>query len=168
MRSERTARVTPFELSARAVAAGPTLREFKTGACGRRREPSAANEGRSPVATGSAKVLLSHQPRHCLAHELPKAAIPAPYARFIRGKLPIRFTPDGRSLYVRTTERIPVRIWQLDLASDRKTAWLEIAPLDPSGVLALDIVLLSADGKSDADSYYRILSGLHTVDGLAQ
>jgi Tol biopolymer transport system component len=83
-----------------------------------------------------------------------------------REELPIRFTSDGRALYVQATRGIPVRIWQLDLASGRKTPWREIAPIDPSGILSITNILVSADGKSYAYSYYRILSDLHTVDGL--
>lgn len=79
---------------------------------------------------------------------------------------PIRFTSDGRALYVRSTQGIPVRIWQLALASGRKTPWREIAPIDPSGIRAINTILVSADGKSYAYYYGRTLSDLHTVDGL--
>ena len=77
----------------------------------------------------------------------------------------IGFTPDGKSLLVRT-RRIPVQVTRVDLATGKRELWKEIAPADPAGVQSIPGVRFSADGKSYAYSTGRILSDLYVVDGL--
>lgn len=78
----------------------------------------------------------------------------------------MRWRADGRSLFLRSIEGVPVKISQLDLETGRKTPWKEISPADLAGVAVLPIVLLSADGRAHAYTYSRNLSDLYVVDGL--
>jgi len=54
----------------------------------------------------------------------------------------------------------------VDLATGRREDWKELAPSDPAGVKTISPVRFSADGKSYAYSYYRVLSDLYVVEGL--
>jgi len=81
------------------------------------------------------------------------------------GELIMGFSPDGRSLRVRT-RTIPVEIYNIDIASGRRELWKEIAPADPAGAQIVFVIKFSADGKSYAYSVGRMLSDLYVVDGL--
>jgi dipeptidyl aminopeptidase/acylaminoacyl peptidase len=78
----------------------------------------------------------------------------------------IRFSGDGRSLFVRDNGRIPVGVFRLDVASGRKELVRELSPGDPAGLQAISMILLSSDGRSYAYGYTRALSDLYAVDGL--
>jgi eukaryotic-like serine/threonine-protein kinase len=75
------------------------------------------------------------------------------------------FSPDGKSLRVRN-RTIPVQVFNVDLATGRRTLWKEISPADPAGAQMVFGLTFSADGKSYAYSMSRVLSDLFVVDGL--
>ena len=75
------------------------------------------------------------------------------------------FTPGGKSIRVRTRS-IPVKVTVIDIASGKRTPWMEIVPADPAGVQSIPVMKFSADGKSYAYSIGRTLSDLYVVDGL--
>ncbi len=77
----------------------------------------------------------------------------------------IRWTADGRAIYVSDYRRTPVTVYRLDLATGRREPLRSFAPSDPAGVLNLGPVLLSADGRSYVYSYRRILDDLFVVVG---
>jgi Tol biopolymer transport system component len=81
------------------------------------------------------------------------------------GDEPIRWSADGRSLFVRAG-RLPARIFRLDVASGRRTPWKEIAPEDPTGVPAVATILPTPDGSAWAYHYLRLLSELYVVERL--
>jgi eukaryotic-like serine/threonine-protein kinase len=74
--------------------------------------------------------------------------------------------PDGRSLYVVDTPRVPVRIERLDLATGERSLVRELQPLDRAGVQHVSGVTLTPDGRSYAYSCPRTLSDLYVVTGL--
>jgi Tol biopolymer transport system component len=76
----------------------------------------------------------------------------------------IRWTADGRGLYVLDFRKMPVTVYLLDLATGRRESIRSLAPSDAAGVLNVGPVLLSADGKSYVYSYRRILD-LYIVTG---
>jgi Tol biopolymer transport system component len=82
------------------------------------------------------------------------------------GLAPIRFSGDGRSLFMRDNGRIPVGIFRIDLDSGRKELLRELSPGDPAGLQAIGTVRLSADGRYYVYGYTRALSDLYSVDGL--
>ncbi len=77
----------------------------------------------------------------------------------------IRWTADGRGLYVTRFREMPARVWRLDLATGRRELIRSFAPADAAGVLNVGPVLLSADGESYVYSYRRILDDLFVVTG---
>jgi eukaryotic-like serine/threonine-protein kinase len=91
---------------------------------------------------------------------------PRPVPGLVAGDVPIRWSADGRSLYVGRFGELPARVYRLDLSTGRKELWKEITPSDPVGVKYLSRVVLTPDGKSYAYSYYRHLSDLFLIEGL--
>jgi hypothetical protein len=83
------------------------------------------------------------------------------------GELPIRFSSDGRSLYVYRRPGVPARIFRVDLATGRRSLWKEISPSDPAGITnGIGRVLLSADGQSYVYGISRFLSELYMAEGI--
>jgi serine/threonine protein kinase/Tol biopolymer transport system component len=77
----------------------------------------------------------------------------------------LRFEPDGKSVLV-NQRGLPAKISRVFLDTGRREETREIMPPDPAGVQTISGVQFSADGKSYAYSYYRVLSDLWVVDGL--
>jgi hypothetical protein len=83
------------------------------------------------------------------------------------GDTPLRFTADGRSLFLRSDAReFPARVFRLDVATGRREVWKELMPGDPAGINLLSAVALSEDGKTVLFSYARSLSDLYLAEGL--
>jgi eukaryotic-like serine/threonine-protein kinase len=81
------------------------------------------------------------------------------------GEITLGFSSDGKSLRVRT-RTIPAKVFNVDLATGKRTLWKEIAPADPAGAQMIFGLNFSADGKSYSYSMSRTLSDLFVVDGL--
>ena len=82
------------------------------------------------------------------------------------GDVPLRWSRDGRYLFVRRRSDLPISIERLDCANRRFEQWQEIAPADRSGVLGIPAVSISENGRAYAYSYHRLLSELYLVEGL--
>jgi len=83
------------------------------------------------------------------------------------GDVPVRFTPDGRSLYVLVRgEGASGEIHSVDVTTGDRTLWKTVAPADPIGVFGVPRVFLSADGRSYVYTFVRMLDELYLVDGL--
>jgi dipeptidyl aminopeptidase/acylaminoacyl peptidase len=80
--------------------------------------------------------------------------------------VPIRWTGDGKGLFVQHGSGFPARVDVIDVASGARRPWKELRPPDPAGVLAIGPILLSADGQSYIYSYRRLLDELFLVEGL--
>jgi len=91
---------------------------------------------------------------------------PRPFPGATREDVPIRWTADGRGLYVQRGPGVPARVDLLDVASGKRRPWRELTPPDPAGVLAIGPILLSADGRSYVYSYRRTVDDLFLVEGL--
>jgi Tol biopolymer transport system component len=89
-----------------------------------------------------------------------------PIAALGAGEFPLRFSPDGRSLYVWKRGDLPARVSRIDLESGRREVWKDLLPADPAGVERISNVLVTPDGKGYAYCYARLLSDLFVVEGL--
>jgi eukaryotic-like serine/threonine-protein kinase len=79
------------------------------------------------------------------------------------GERPIRWSSDGRSIYV-GGPRGATKVWRLDPETGRRTLWKEIKPADPAtGVRRL---VIAADGRSYAYGARRGHAVLYVVEGL--
>jgi serine/threonine protein kinase/Tol biopolymer transport system component len=77
----------------------------------------------------------------------------------------VRFEPGGKSMLV-AQRGVPAKVFRVLLDTGRREEILQITPPDPAGVLTVMGIHFSADQKSYAYSYYRVLSDLWVVDGL--
>ena len=80
--------------------------------------------------------------------------------------IPIRWTADGRGIYVFKREGLPVRIFRLDPWTGKKEFVKEFMPADPGGISGMSSVTMSADAKMFAFNYRRRISELFLVEGL--
>jgi eukaryotic-like serine/threonine-protein kinase len=83
-----------------------------------------------------------------------------------RGDVAIRWSADGRSIFVQHGSGVPARVELVDVASGRRTLWRELTPPDPAGVSAIGPIAISADGRAYVYSYRRKLDQLFVVEGL--
>jgi eukaryotic-like serine/threonine-protein kinase len=81
------------------------------------------------------------------------------------GVLPIRFTKDGRQLYVARVDQVPAKILKVDPTTGVSTLWKTLMPADPAGVQGFPAIALSEDGNAMAYSYARFLSDLYVITG---
>ncbi|HEX2455119.1 MAG TPA: hypothetical protein VHI99_15565 [Vicinamibacterales bacterium] len=83
---------------------------------------------------------------------------------------PIEWNADGKSLYVRARQRVPAKIYRIELATGHRELWKELMPADPAGVIDVGAqvgkVVLTPDAKAYAYSYVRWLCELELVNGL--
>ena len=91
---------------------------------------------------------------------------PRPIPGLLPGEFPLRYTADGRSIYVWKRGDLPARVSRLDLESGRREVWKDLLPADPAGVERISNVLVTPDGKGYAYCYARLLSDLFVVEGL--
>jgi eukaryotic-like serine/threonine-protein kinase len=82
------------------------------------------------------------------------------------GEFPLRFSADGRSLYVWKRGDVPSRISRIDLESGKREVWKDVIPADPAGVERISNFLITPDAKGYVYCYARLLSDLFVVDGL--
>ena len=80
--------------------------------------------------------------------------------------LPMRFSPDGRTLFFMTRGEIPAKIYRYDIASGSKQVWKELVPADRAGLNAIARAVITPDGRTYAYSYLRVLSYLQLVEGM--
>jgi serine/threonine protein kinase/Tol biopolymer transport system component len=82
------------------------------------------------------------------------------------GEFPLRFSADGRSLYLWKRGDVPARVNRLEIATGKSEPWKDLIPADPSGVERISNVLVTPDGKGYAYCFTRLLSDLFVVEGL--
>jgi len=116
--------------------------------------------------TADSKFLLATGPQHKRWLYPLAGGDPIPFqAKWTDDDRFIRFEPDGKSVLVRTG-KIPSKVARVYLDSGRREELRQLAPSDPAGVQAIANVAFSADEKSYAYSFARLLSDLWVVEGL--
>ena len=78
----------------------------------------------------------------------------------------IRWAPDGRSLFVQETNKLPMQVLKYEVASGRLDLWKEVSPADAAGLAGSSRFVVTPDGRYYAYSYLRVLSYLQLVEGL--
>jgi len=91
---------------------------------------------------------------------------PRPVPGMEDGEIPIRWTADGRALWVFRTTELPTKVYRLGVTTGERMLWKELTPPDPAGVLLIGPILMTPDGKSYVYSYRRTLDELFLVEGL--
>ena len=79
----------------------------------------------------------------------------------------IRWSADGKDLFVANYDLIPAKVYQIEVSTGRRQLLYNLAPSDAAGLWGnIDPILLTPDGKSYVYSDYRILSDLYVASGL--
>ena len=90
---------------------------------------------------------------------------PRPLRGIAPGELFAGFDAAGTGAFL-ASRNLPLKIVRYDLASGRREPWQDIHVSDPAGVVQLNNVVLTPDGKSYAYTFFRMLSRLYVVHGL--
>ena len=83
----------------------------------------------------------------------------------LQGESVVRWSGDGRYLFLQQREPASIKISRLDVTTRRKEPWLVVKVPEP-GAQFLGPLALSADGKSYAITFQRDLANLFLVRGL--
>jgi Tol biopolymer transport system component len=87
--------------------------------------------------------------------------------RLEKGFFPIRWSADGRSVFLLRLDRLVARIDRLEVATGKTGLWREVRVADPAGVIRpMNNLCLTPDGKSYVYSVWRNLGDLYLVSGL--
>ncbi|HVR37946.1 MAG TPA: protein kinase [Thermoanaerobaculia bacterium] len=89
---------------------------------------------------------------------------PTPVPALESGDVPMRFSDDGRTLFVATFGKIPAALTKVDLVTGERTLWREVVPADTAGLINVGPVWTTPDGKTIVYSYTRLLSDLYLLD----
>jgi Tol biopolymer transport system component len=81
-------------------------------------------------------------------------------------EVPMRWTPDGRSIYVTRLAALPGVIDVVEIATGRRTKWKEFQPVDASGVEQAGPAMISPDGTTYVYSFRRVLGDLFLATGM--
>jgi tricorn protease-like protein len=81
------------------------------------------------------------------------------------GLVPIRFGTNG-ALYVSHPNEFPLRIFEINLTTDKRQVIAELKPGDAAGLIGISPVAMSPDANAYAYSYRRTLTELYLVEGL--
>ncbi|HEY1252371.1 MAG TPA: protein kinase [Thermoanaerobaculia bacterium] len=96
----------------------------------------------------------------------PGAAEARPVPGLNPDELPIRWTADGRSIYVTHLSALPGIITVVDVATGGRKEWKRFEPPDPSGVEQAGPAVIAPDGSAYVYSYRRTLGDLFLATGL--
>lgn len=94
------------------------------------------------------------------------ASQPIPVPALRSNDVPVRFSSDGKSVYVSTFGRIPAELTKVDLATAARTSLGSIIPPDTAGLINVGPPLVTPDGKTVVYSYLRLLSDVYLVSGV--
>ncbi len=120
---------------------------------------------RRAFAPEGAKLVAAIAPDRRVMLSPPDGGEPKPASGVAAEETVIRWTADGRGLYVARFGNAPVTVFRVDLATGRREPKQSFTPADGAGILNIGPALLSADGKSYVYSYRRILDDLYVVTG---
>ena len=82
------------------------------------------------------------------------------------GDRPLRFSGDGRFLYVRGRGRVPTRIFRLDLSRGTREPWKELAPAGTSSAGRITALTIAPDVGAYAYTFSESMTTLYEVRGL--
>ena len=91
---------------------------------------------------------------------------PRPIPGLDPGFTPIQWSEDGSSIYAYRAGELPVRIYQINIATGKKNLLQELLPGAPSGIVNVAPVVTNRTASRFAYSYYQTLSVLYVVSGL--
>ena len=82
------------------------------------------------------------------------------------GFVPIQWSPNGSSVYVYLLGQVPSKVFEVNLATGKRTFIQELQPPTNVGVANIAPVVVNRDGSRFAYSYYQVSSVLYLISGL--
>ena len=76
------------------------------------------------------------------------------------------WSTDGHSAYVYQDEKTHAQMFRIELSTGKRQLVTTLAPADPAGLVGIEPVRITPDGKSFGYSDNRSLSDLFLVDGV--
>jgi DNA-binding winged helix-turn-helix (wHTH) protein/WD40 repeat protein len=116
-----------------------------------------SQDGKGVIAVGPKDGVFSIYPI--------EGGAPLPLPGMEKEYWPIQWSADGKTLYVRHG-RSSAQIYRVNVSTGERSFWKEIVPADPAGLLSIDKVDMTRDGRQIVYGYARITSDLYVVDGL--
>jgi DNA-binding beta-propeller fold protein YncE len=89
-----------------------------------------------------------------------------PLSGALPGEKGIAWTEDGGAVYVCGQGRVSLEIFRVDVETGERTLAHNIRPGDPAGVMDIQPVKITPDGRHYAYGYRRYLSDLFVVHGM--
>ena len=83
-----------------------------------------------------------------------------------KGETPLRFSGDGRSVFVVLPQGTSMRLARVDLLSGARSDQRVLEPADKAGLAYVRNLVISADGTAYVYQYRRWLSDLYKVEGI--
>jgi len=91
---------------------------------------------------------------------------PQPLRGALPGDIPLRWSADGKSIFVTQPGEIPAKVFRLDPATTSRKPVAEISVPDRTGLTGIRFIQISPDGKAYAYAFCRFLSELYIIEGL--
>ena len=82
------------------------------------------------------------------------------------GEMPLRWSADGRSIYVLNRGASGGSLFLVDGETGDRVLWKELTPPDRTGFLTIMTFVVNPEGTAYAYSYARELAELSVVEGL--
>jgi hypothetical protein len=82
------------------------------------------------------------------------------------GFVPIQWSPNGSSVYVYLLGQVPAKVFEVNLATGKRTFIQELQPPTNVGVANIAPVVVNREGSRFAYSYYQVSSVLYLISGL--
>ena len=82
------------------------------------------------------------------------------------GDVPMRWSADGRALFVFRYDEVPAHFRRVDLATGKREILAAIVPADPAGIESFVAAQATPDGGALVYSYFQYRNDLHLVAGL--
>ncbi len=91
---------------------------------------------------------------------------PRPIAGLDPGDVPIQWSADGEYVYATRYKEVPLPVYRVDMKTGKKELWKELMPPEKTGLVGIDEVAVTRDGRSYAYSFIRVAaSDLFLVKG---
>jgi eukaryotic-like serine/threonine-protein kinase len=78
---------------------------------------------------------------------------------------PLRWSADGRSLFVRRGSGMPARVERVEVATGRRQPWKVLQTADPAGVFDISSVVVTPDGRTYAYTFASQVGTLYLAEG---
>jgi eukaryotic-like serine/threonine-protein kinase len=118
----------------------------------------------SPVSPDGKLILGMQQPGGKGFLYAVEGGEPLPVAGLESADVPVRWSSDGRSLYVHKRAGVPNKVWLLDPSSGARRPWRDILPSESA--TAIPRLVITPDGRSYVYGTARVLSELYLIEGL--